>query len=523
MRKIVVYFFVLIFNPNSIQANEYVSTCFPISKIDLIGEAADQFQFALMPILNEVHLLQEQCLGSEEIKAILQRVQNSIIQKGFVTTQVAVAPQDLKSGILELTILPGRISAIHVDSRYNPCNTVQSTLPLQTGDILNLRHIEQGVEQFKRLPTIQADIEIEPARHKYAKRGDSDLIIHHHQSFPLRLDISIDDAGSKATGRYQAGLIVYYDNPIALNDLFYISFNHDLSSNQQGSEGYALHYSLPYGYWLISLSSERYDYYQSIAASLQPYIYSGSSQNSSLKLARLIYRDGQRKTSISLRTYLKTSTNFVNDVVVEVQRRRMAGWEGGISHRELIANNTLDLSINYRHGMGSFGAISAPEATIGEAAPHPIVMTAHASIQVPFKVRDQNWYYKGFWQSQWHQTPLIQQDKFAIGGRYTVRGYDGETMLAAERGWILRNDFVLVWQPSYPDIYLGIDYGILAGPTTDLLVGKALTGTVLGLRGHARGFYYDMFVGKPLHKPKAFHAAHVTAGFQLGWRSDGLF
>ena len=35
---------------------------------------------------------------------------------------------------------------------------------------------------------------------------------------------------------------------------------------------------------------------------------------------------------------------------------------------------------------------------------------------------------------------LDAQDRFAIGGRYTVRGYDGEASLSAERGWLLRND-----------------------------------------------------------------------------------
>ncbi len=39
--------------------------------------------------------------------------------------------------------------------------------------------------------------------------------------------------------------------------------------------------------------------------------------------------------------------------------------------------------------------------------------------------------------------PLITQDRFSIGGRYTVRGFDGETTLIGERGWLLRNDLGL--------------------------------------------------------------------------------
>ncbi|MFO1257614.1 MAG: ShlB/FhaC/HecB family hemolysin secretion/activation protein [Gammaproteobacteria bacterium] len=520
MGKIAVSFFVLFFIWNSVEANQDLGDCFPISKIYLTGEGANRFRFALNPILNEMKFSNVYCLGSDDINKILHRVQNAIIEEGYVTTRVVLPPQDLKSGVLDLRVVPGRIGTIQVQSPFDPCKTMQNTLPLRAGDFLNLRHVEQSLEQFKRIPTVQANIEIEPVHSKDAKGSESNVVIHHHQRFPLRLDVSVDDAGSKATGRYQSGLIIYYDNPLALNDLFYISFNHDLSSHQQGSEGYALQYSVPYGYWLTSLKSERYDYYQSIAGSSHPYVYSGTSQNSDFKLSRLIYRDGERKTTLSLRTYLKTSNNFVNDSSVEVQRRRMAGWEVGLSHRELIANNTIDLGINYRHGMGSFGAISGPEAATGEATPHPIVITAHALAHAPFKLGHQNLHYRGSWRSQWHQTSLIQQDKFAIGGRYTVRGFDGQNMLASERGWILRNDMALAWRYPYPELYLGIDYGIVAGPTADLLMGKELVGSVLGLRGDLKGFYYDAFIGKPFHKPKDFETAGITAGFQVGWRSD---
>ncbi len=36
--------------------------------------------------------------------------------------------------------------------------------------------------------------------------------------------------------------------------------------------------------------------------------------------------------------------------------------------------------------------------------------------------------------------PLTQQDKLSIGGRYTVRGFDGELSLSGEKGWLWRNE-----------------------------------------------------------------------------------
>ena len=62
----------------------------------------------------------------------------------------------------------------------------------------------------------------------------------------------------------------------------------------------------------------------------------------------------------------------------------------------------------------------------------------------------------GSWRAQWNRTPLAPQDRFSIGGRYTVRGFDGELTLMGERGWVLRNEIGLP---------VGAGQELYAGPT----------------------------------------------------------
>ena len=38
------------------------------------------------------------CIGSEGINVLLRRIQNRLIDFGYVTTRVVVEPQDLRSG-----------------------------------------------------------------------------------------------------------------------------------------------------------------------------------------------------------------------------------------------------------------------------------------------------------------------------------------------------------------------------------------------------------------------------------------
>jgi hemolysin activation/secretion protein len=499
---------------------EEESPCFRINHISLVGDAADQFQFGLQRVIDGEDAPIGRCLGVDGINLVVSRIQNVIVDKGYVTTRVLVSPQDLSAGNLTLTVIPGRVRNIRFAQDSDPRGTKWNAIPIQSGDILNLRDIEQGLENFKRVPTASADIKIEAAEGEGAQPGQSDLVISYQQSFPFRIAVSLDDSGSKSTGKYQGGVTLSYDNWWTLNDLFYISINHDLGggeSGARGTRGGVVHYSVPFGYWLLSTTATRNRYFQTIAGLNQSYVYSGTSSSNDLKLSRVVYRDAQRKTTVGIRGYLKESANFIEDTEIETQRRRTAGWELSIAHREFMGSNTLDVNLAYRHGTGAFQALTAPEDLFGEGASRPKVWNADVSLSVPFQLAQQNLRYLGALRAQWNDTPLVPQDRFAIGGRYSVRGFDGNMMLSADRGWTLRNDIGLLLGASGQELYLGLDYGEVGGQSSRYLIGTRLAGTALGLRGNLLGGSYDIFVGQPIKKPEGFRTANTTAGFNLNW------
>lgn len=222
-----------------------------------------------------------QCVGAQGVSVLQQRAQEALVAKGFVTSRILVQPQDLSTGSLMLTVLPGTLHQTRPDSGV-PQRTLHSAMPMREGDILNLRDIEQALENFQRVPTTQADIQIAPA----STPDQSDLVIHHQSEFPLRVSFSLDDSGSKTTGRYQANATLSWDNPLGLNDLFHISQGNDAQggdSGPRGNQSNTLHYSLPWGYWTFGLTSTESSYYQTITGSTTGYTYSGSSGSNELK------------------------------------------------------------------------------------------------------------------------------------------------------------------------------------------------------------------------------------------------
>ena len=220
-----------------------------------------------------------------------------------------------------------------------------------------------------------------------------------------------------------------------------------------------------------------------------------------------------------MKVWWRESQSFVNDAEIDVQRRRTAGWSASLTHREYFGSAILNLAINYKRGTGMQDALRAPEEKFGEGTSRMKIISATADFNQPFQIGQQAFAYDTSIHAQWNKSPLTPQDKLAIGGRYTVRGFDGELSLSAERGWYWQN--TLAWQyRNGHQVYIGADVGHVSGPSAEWLLGQTLAGAVLGLKGQFNlggNLYYDIFAGRSLHKPTHFPADKPVFGFNLNY------
>lgn len=494
--------------------------CFPIRRVVLRGDATAAFGWVTDALAQGPDAAIGRCLGAEGVSIAAARAQRQLTARGFTTSRILLEPQDLSAGTLVLSLLPGRIGAIRFADGTSPRATLLNAVPLRVGDIFNLRDIEQALENLRRVPTVEADIQIVPGQ----GLSESELIIRWSQALPLRLNLSLDDSGSKATGRYQASATLSVDHWWTLNDLFYITQGRDLGGGEPGARGTRngnLHYSLPLGYWGLGFNASRYSYFQSVAGLNQDYRYSGHGGQQDITLSRLVQRDESSKTTLKLKAFARQSRNFIDDTEVEVQRRATGGWEFGAEHRRQFGRAQLDLSAAFKRGTGAFGSLTAPEERYGEGTSRFQVLSLDAAWSMPFELWGQRLHFSSQWRGQRERTPLAPQERFAIGGRYSVRGFDGESSLIGERGWLWRNELGWLLGDSGQQLYAGVDQGRVGGPSAVWLVGQRLAGAVLGLRGGWGGWgslsslSYDVFIGVPLHKPDGLRTAKAAAGFQL--------
>lgn len=123
----------------SIEIPDNETPCFTINRIELVGDDAAKFQFALHEVLtqstssnnnDEAKPILGRCLGVQGINAVMNRVQNAIIASGYVTTRVLASPQDLKAGLLQLTVIPGHVGAIRFTPDSNKHISIWNVAPI---------------------------------------------------------------------------------------------------------------------------------------------------------------------------------------------------------------------------------------------------------------------------------------------------------------------------------------------------------------------------------------------------------
>lgn len=455
-----------------------------------------------------------QCVGKQGVELIVKGLSQLILSRGYVTTRVLVPEQDLSTGTLKLSLIPGVIRQLHF-AGASTRGTWKSAFPTRGGDVLNLRDLEQGLEQMKHVPSQDVDMQIAPTE----VPGESDVVISVKRTKPWSVVASVDNSGQRATGKLQGNLSLGLDNPLGLNDVFNIGANQDLEFGDKhlGSHGFNSFYSVPWGYWTATVSGNSNTYYQQIVGVNQTFVSSGNQQTLGAKLQRVLTRGQNDVFGVEFQLSKRWGASFIDDTGIPQQYRDNTFIEAGVTDRHYFGAAQSDSTLAYRQGIGWLGA--SPDTSDGGPTYRYHMAVLDVNLSVPFAVAKQNLRYVTTLHAQFTNDTLFYIDDLTIGSRYTVRGFDGETMLAAERGFYWRNELDAPIGQTGQSLYAGLDYGHLYGPNTAFLAGVQLAGAVVGMRGaiptRFGAFSYDVFAGTPVYKPSGFETARVTLGFQM--------
>ncbi len=472
----------------------------------------DRFRFAR----DYLEIFSGRCIGREGVNSMVKSLADRIISKGYTTTRLGIPEQDMSTGMLKLTLIPGIIHEI----RYADATAAGrlNAFPEKAGDLLNLRDLEQALEQMKRPASQDVDLQIVPA----GTLGESDVVIAVRHTKPWRAVVTLDDSGAQGTGKLQAGLTLAWDNPLNASDVFNFGVNSDADRNSyaRGTQGYNSSYSIPFGYLALTLSANDYEYHQRVIGTYQNFVSSGKAQNLESKVGYLLYRNQVQKDSIQFRTGRRWSHSYIDNTEILVQYGNFSFAELAFIHKHYFGQAQLNITGAYRWGTPWFGAQSDPaNLPSGGARLDYQLETIDATLSMPFNAWNRPMSYTATFRAQTSNSALYASEWFTIGNRWTVRGFDGENSLAAEKGFFLRNEVDIPVVDTSQLTYIGVDFGKVYGPNAANLIGNRLAGCTFGMRGElAKGVGYEVFAGFSLYKPQRLQTSEPAVGFNLGYQ-----
>ena len=496
----------------------------PPPSSDLPADESVRFHISQITIENQVERFRfleriarpyvDKELSLSDINKLIHAMNQSLMARGFSTSRIAIPEQNLSSGELSLVLQIGYIGTVRFAEGSSSLYW-KNLFPFHEGDILDVRDIEQGIEQAKRLPSQDISVQLLPS--DQPQRTDVVLTVKRGKN--LYGTISVDDSGLEDTGKLQWYTSIGIDQPFHKNDMLRIGMNLDGARDgyEKGTRGHNISYTYPYGRHTFSFSYQRSKYHQTVESIPYNFISAGDSNISTLSWDYVLHRSAAMKTSMDIRLRKRNSHSFLNDVELPIQAMHQTSMEVGFAERLYLQRDTLYFRLAHRFGLGWLGA--QKEKPYDDA---PKTLYRMWLLDVDFVHPFEFCHRPATLTTSFHgqytmdDMRLYGVDMISMGNRYTVCGFDGEVTLMGTNGWYLRNELSTRFPKQKAELYLGLDVGAVYGYGTEVYNGHVIAGTVLGLRGAMDMLSYDVFAAKPIQKPEGFRTPDVTYGFSLG-------
>ncbi len=407
--------------------------CFQAKGLDIVGAR-------LLPKSQLARLQHEiigHCVGAKELNALLRRITDLYISKGYITTRAYIPPQNAREGQVTIVVIEGKVERVEIEPRGSA--SAATAFPGMSGQVFNLRDAEQGIDQLNRLASNNARIDIRPG----STPGSSVLVVENAPSRRITGALSADDTGTKATGLWQGTASLSFDNPLRINDGLLLSYTRNLDGPAQGpamSRATAASYSVPYGWWTGSLMYTETAYDSFVQGVTRSFVTSGKDRNETVRFNRVAYRDQSRKLTLYADITRRDQENFVAGQRINTSSRVLTLLDFDANLSMAWGQSLWTFDVGAARGVHWLGALHDPGDLPGNA-PHAEFLKTTAGLGVTrgFQVGAVRAQLSSTVSAQWSNSVLFPSEQIAISGPFAVRGFR-DVNLFGDRGATWRNE-----------------------------------------------------------------------------------
>lgn len=524
--------------PAQIQSQQVLP---PDAPIDAVPETSATFEIQRIEVTGNTVLSDAEIgaitapfigkpLGANRINLLLRRFTEAFVARGYITTRAYLGEQNLATGVLKVTVVPGTVESIRLNGRaIRPgdggwFDTVGGGLLADAGtgwqfpapgDPLRLQDLEQGVDQINRLRRNRAELQILPGQ----TPGSSVVALANQPGDRFRFSAGVDNYGSRTTGISRTRLGIDADNALGFQEAVSASYVGTRDTNAA-----VLSAAVPFGYNTVSYTGSVSEYQTAIGDTALLY---GRTFGHTLGWNRVLTRDRSGRQAFDLTLTHRKSEREINNLELDPQRLTVlrAAWSG---LRRFAASDqpgyaTAELGVS--RGLRLVNATRDPaDIRPDEAHVQFTKLDANASLQLPlpraFDTARLAW--RAQLVGQWANVALFGSEQIYAGGISTVRGFR-EGAIAGDRGAYLRNELVWANAPAPAGFrmepYLFLDGGQTQAVATHRW--QSVAGTGAGIRLSAQWARQtvtsELLVGVPLAQPGYLGAKAPVLLATLNW------
>lgn len=425
------------------------------------------------------------CTTLTELSNLAKQLSALYLEKGYITSQVYLKPQNISQGEVTLFALEGKIKSISPDER-----SINNAFMGQVRDYLNLRDLEHAIETMNRLPSNHAKMNLIPNE----EIGYTDISIENNTTSRLNGSVGINNFGTKKTGEKQGVLSLNLDNPLGINDQFAINLNStDQHFQNENSLGDGYEYSFPIERLLTTLSYKKSHYAQYVYGGINRYESKGNTKTYTLALNYKLFHNESHRISLGSSVAHYETQNYLSDARIESSSYELSKASAMVDYMYQSAGFYTYVALNYVKGTDWFNA-SNPTSLNEKYT----LYTIDASLAKRFDAFQYT--LSGHYQHSNDQ--LFSTNQISIGGHYSVRGYQKEG-LSGNTGYYLRNELsytahAKVLEYFEPTYFIALDGGEIK-KEEDTNGGKLLS-DAFGIKLKRGDFDMSVYYTMPLYK-----------------------
>ncbi|WP_069633426.1 ShlB/FhaC/HecB family hemolysin secretion/activation protein [Campylobacter pinnipediorum] len=463
------------------KTSKFSENCIQINKINIL----DIRVFKIKDINKILDRYLNRCNTISDLKNLTNEITNKYIKKGYTTSKAYLKIQDLSDGVLDISILEGKVEKVLADD-INMVNLYNG----YKGRILNLRDLEVALQQGERLQSQALKMELIPS-----SLDEHTIIKVSNSSDKNRIygNIGINNYGFKKTGKYQIYNNFNLENPFKINDILNLNLNftNKVFKSNDNTLGASISYSVPYERFLFDIYYN-YSNYEQINNDEFGTIFKtdGSNNSKGINLSYKAFHSLDHTLEFILRYDNKKSKNFLNNIKLDLQSYSSSSL--GIGFRHSYKGGEFDYYSQLLTHKGVDGS-KDKEASAKIYYDKYVVDLGFNRYFNTDNYLKYNFYLRG----QYSNDELFGSDEISMGGIYSVRGFKN-TGLSGSSGFYTRNELSVQYKIKDAIFmpYLAVDYGYVKKDKNSIF-GK-ITGSSIGSRIYLDRLNLELFYNIPL-------------------------